>query len=433
MTTQPPQPTPTTQTTPAPTPVGPGGATGAGSPDAVVSPVVTGDGSTGRSRTVRRWRRARWTLFVLGVLALVVAVLAVQRPVTSTIPYAPDNAQPDGARAVAQVLGRQGVEVRHVTHVADAVAEAGPGTTLVVTPASMLLPEQVDALAGVDADLVLLGADDMLLRAATDDAVGRVPGAPAPPGAVEPSCDLPLATRAGTMRLAPGLAAEPGATDVTLCWPADGSAALAQVRSSGADGERTVTAVDDPSFVTNGVVLDDGDAALALGLLGARDTLVWLVPDPLDTSTTGEGGAPSAGAGILPPWAGVVGLWALLVVLVAAVWRARRLGPLVAEPLPVVVRAAETTRGRGRLYRRARSRGHAAAGLRAATAETVARRLGVPRSADATALTEAVARATGRSAHDVADLLYGPPPHDDDALTELARRLDTLESEVHRS
>ncbi|GAB3090875.1 DUF4350 domain-containing protein [Isoptericola nanjingensis] len=425
----------------APTPTTPGSTrgtvegqtVGAGSPDAVVSPVVTGDGTTGRGRTAHRWRRTRWTLLVLGVLALVVAVLAVQRPATSTTPYAPDNAQPTGARAVAQVLGRQGVEVRHVTRVADAVAAAGPGTTLLVTPGSMLLPEQVDALAGVDADLVLLGADDELVRAATDGAVSRTPGAAAPAFAVEPACDLPLATRAGTMWLTPGLQAEPGATDVTLCWPVDGPAALARVEPAGGAGGRVVTAVDDPSFVTNGAVLDHGDAALALGLLGAQETLVWLVPDPLDTSSTGEGGAPSAGAGVLPPWAGVVGLWALLVVLVAAVWRARRLGPLAAEELPVVVRSAETTRGRGRLYRRTRSRGHAAAGVGAATAETVARRLGVPRSADATALTEAVARATGRPAHDVADLLYGPPPHDDDALTELARRLDTLESEVHRS
>lgn len=421
----------TAPTTPGPVPA----AVSTGSPDAVTSPVVTGDGTTGRGRTVHRWRRARWTLLVLGVLALVVAVLAVQRPVTSSTPFAPDNAQPNGARAVAQVLGRQGVEVRHVTHVADAVAAADAGTTLLVTPASMLLPEQVDALAGVDADLVLLGADDMLLRAATGDAVGRSPGAAAPASAVEPSCDLPLAARAGALDLAPGLRAEDGAgaADVTLCWPVDGQAALARVELPGSGGGRVVTAVDDPTFVTNGSVLDDGDAALALGLLGAHETLVWLVPDPLDTSSTGEDGAPTAGAGILPPWAGVVGLWALLVVLVVAVWRARRLGPLVAEELPVVVRSAETTRGRGRLYRRARSRGHAAAGLRAATAETVARRLGVPRSADATALTDAVARATGRSAHDVADLLYGPPPHDDDALTELARRLDTLESEVHRS
>jgi hypothetical protein len=158
---------------------------------------------------------------------------------------------------------------------------------------------------------------------------------------------------------------------------------------------------------------------------------VWLVPDPLDTSAAGEPSDP--GGTVLPSWAGVVGLWALLVVVVAAVWRARRLGPLVAEELPVVVRATETTRGRGRLYRRTRSRGHAAAGLRAASAEVVARRLGVPRSADPTTLTEAVSRATGRPTRDVADLLYGPPPPDDGALVELARRLDTLESEVHRS
>jgi hypothetical protein len=405
----------------------------AGSPDAVTSPVVTGDGTTGRGRAARRWERARWAVLVLAVLVLVVAVLAVLRPATSTTPYAPDNAQPDGARAVAQVLGRQGVEVDHVSRVADAVAAAGPGTTLVVTPGTMLLPEQVDALAGVDADLVLLGADDALVRAATDGDVGRTPGAAAPALAVEPGCDLPLAVRAGDLLLTPGLQAEPGVSGVTLCWPVDGTAALARVERPGPDGTRVVTAVDDAAFVRNDTVLDHGNAAFALGLLGTHDTLVWLVPDPLDTSSTADGGGPAPSGSVLPPWAGVVGLWALLVVLVAAVWRARRLGPLVAEELPVVVRAAETTRGRGRLYRRARSRGHAAAGLRAATAETVARRLGVPRSADPTALTDAVSRATGRPPHDVADLLYGPPPHDDDALTELARRLDTLESEVHRS
>ena len=41
-------------------------------------------------------------------------------------------------------------------------------------------------------------------------------------------------------------------------------------------------------------------------------------------------------------------------------WRGRRLGPLVVEPLPVVVKAVESTQGRGRLYRRVRDRAHAA-------------------------------------------------------------------------
>ena len=56
-------------------------------------------------------------------------------------------------------------------------------------------------------------------------------------------------------------------------------------------------------------------------------------------------------------------------------WRARRLGPLATEPLPVVVRAVETTRSLGRLYRRSGDRGHAAESLRRAARSRLAERL----------------------------------------------------------
>ena len=54
-------------------------------------------------------------------------------------------------------------------------------------------------------------------------------------------------------------------------------------------------------------------------------------------------------------------LW--LVVVLVALWKGRRLGPLVAEQLPVVVRASETVEGRGRLYRSRRARDRAADGV----------------------------------------------------------------------
>ncbi|RYV49504.1 DUF4350 domain-containing protein, partial [Pengzhenrongella frigida] len=85
------------------------------------------------------------------------------------------------------------------------------------------------------------------------------------------------------------------------------------------------------------------------------------------------------------------------------------------------------------LYRRSRSYGHAAAALRAGAASRSAARVGLPRSAGAPAVIEALARATAWSTEDVAALLYGPPPTDDSGLERLARRLDKLESEVHRS
>ncbi|MCL1871734.1 MAG: DUF4350 domain-containing protein [Promicromonosporaceae bacterium] len=358
---------------------------------------------------------------VLAALALVVAVLATSRPAVSDQPYSPDSVAANGSRALAQVLARQGVEVRHVTTVSDAVRAATPGTTLLVAPAPLLGDDQAAALAQVPADLVLAQPGATLLDKATD---GTVALDVTPSGGVrDPRCDVPAARAAGAVTLDATLAVTgPAAVG---CWPAGEGVALAQVRSGG----RTVTAVGDPAWLANSSITEQGNAALTLHLLGGHARLVWLTPDPLDAST---GGGVSTGGSVLPPWAGVVAAWAVLCILVAAVWRARRLGPVMAEELPVVVPAAETTRGRGRLYRRARSRGHAAAALRAAAADRMAGRLGVPRNADAATLTDAVVRATGRPGEDVGALLYGPPPADDAALAALARRLDDLESEVHR-
>ena len=55
------------------------------------------------------------------------------------------------------------------------------------------------------------------------------------------------------------------------------------------------------------------------------------------------GGQQATFGELVPDWVAPV-VWQLgVAVVLAAWWRARRLGPVVAEPLPVVVRAAETT------------------------------------------------------------------------------------------
>lgn len=75
--------------------------------------------------------------------------------------------------------------------------------------------------------------------------------------------------------------------------------------------------------------------------------------------------------------------WALLqlafAAVLAAVWRARRLGPLVPEKLPVTVPAAETTEGHARLYEQAHARDRAAAVLRSATRTRLAPSSASPR------------------------------------------------------
>jgi hypothetical protein len=149
-------------------------------------------------------------------------------------------------------------------------------------------------------------------------------------------------------------------------------------------------------------------------------------------SGRGEDDDPQAGGGrsalldAFPPW-----FWALLAqlalaALLVALWRARRLGPPVAEPLPVTVRAAETVRGRGRLYQRARARGPALVTLRSAARDRLATVLSLPPDADREAVVGAVAAQIDRPAEEVEELLYGSAPDTDEDLVRMAGELDAL-------
>jgi hypothetical protein len=119
-------------------------------------------------------------------------------------------------------------------------------------------------------------------------------------------------------------------------------------------------------------------------------------------------------------------------ILVLAFVRGRRVGALVTEPLPVVVRAVETTESRGRIYRRARDRGRAAAILRLGSTERLARRLALPPQAGG-AVQAAAAAASGMSPTQVAALLAGPSPTTDVELHALATALTDLEERVRHS
>lgn len=398
---------------------------GPASPTAVI-----GDGTTVTSRVRTRWQQARWPITAVAVFLTVALISSLLTARTSTVPLAPDNPGDAGARALAQILRDQGVRIEYVRTLGAAVAEARDGTTLVVTSTDSLFGVQLDELAQVEADLVLIDPVGYHLEQLTGGSIGI--GTTAGGGPQTAQCDDPDAQAAEEIAATGGTLVA-GGPDAITCFPgADG----------GADGDaggsyavldqpgRRVVVIGDGALMTNAHLTENGNAALLLRTLGHHEVLVWFVPSYTDTSTAGTG----AGLGdLLPPWFGALSLQVLLVLLALALWRGRRLGRVVTEPLPVTVRAAETTLGRGRLYRRARSRGHAGAALRAGTARRAAARVGLPRSAGATDVIDALARATGRPIEQVAGLLYGPPPTDDAGLLQLARQLDELESEVHRT
>ncbi len=374
----------------------------------VVSPVV---------RRGTRWRPRLSTIVVAAaaLLAVAVVILVSGRPATAT-PLDPDNPGAEGARAVARVLDAEGVDV-HVVRGADAFdAETlGPGDTVVVTSTYFLGRSTADRLV-----THLAGADLVLVE--PEPGVVEALGLTAPSSSVSldgeraAACDDPLL--AG-LRIDVDFATEYDVPDG--CFAGEHGSLAAYPRP----GVILLGAAD---VLTNNQVLRADNAAVALRLLGQSHRLVWYVPQLEDL----RGNDGVSLRTLLPDWI-LPGLWIAGATVVALLlWRSRRLGPLVTEPLPVTVKAIETARSRGRLYRRSGDRVHAARALRRATRRSLAERLHLPASVDPQVLIRNVARHLDQPPSQVAALLDddAPAPGTDHDLITLANDLAALEREV---
>lgn len=370
-----------------------------------------------------RLRHYRPILLGLALVLIATIFAGLLTGTRSTTPLAHDNPAPNGGRAAAQILAAQGVRVTATTSFARAEA-AGPGTTVLITDPAKLEPRFRERLAATGADLVVVGGYFQEVDGFTAD-LSLTAGFPS--AMVTAMCDAPEAAAAGTLVVSDSDAALEIDGDAQGCFPTGRGDMYAVDPLPSGGTLRWLTAT---LPLENRGLAQAGNAALVLRALGGNDTLVWYVP-----AATGDP-VLHASAPTTPDWLVPSLVMLGIAALALAVARGRRLGPLVIERMPVVVRSAETTLGRGRLYRRAGAAGHAAAALRAATARRCAKALGLPRFADAAAVVTATAAATGRSetgADGVSTLIYGPPPTTDTELVRLAGALATLEKEVHRS
>lgn len=393
---------------------------------------MTTTATTGVAKPVSR-QRPRWLTPVVVFALLIAAAMTVTSMNRSGRQYEDDldpaNPGYSGAQGLARALGSHGVKVTIVRSQRELLGQRIDGaTTVVITSPNQLSGRTArTALTHVAsaASLVLLDAD----REVTAGMGLPVESHRAQLTDVAAGCRSTLlgagfrlgrADRAYTpKRISDGRPAS------TTCFPDKVDGGGAMVSLPAATGRPAVTLLGDDSLITNGAILDADNAAIALRLFGQDDRLVWYVPSLADITA-----ADSSARSIAPPWFQPGLVLAGSAVLLFCLWRGRRLGRLVTEPLPVVVRAVETTESRGRMYRRSRDRGRALAVLRLATRRRLAAYLGLSASAAVSSVAAASAAVSDRDYHEVLALLSSTAAPDDPSLLELANALLALEKEV---
>ncbi len=372
-----------------------------------------------------RTRRKTWRGFALA-LAAIVAVAGLTAWLTAPRGGGlmnPDSTSTDGAHALVTLLRERGVDVVVADSAADArraASDAGSDTLLLVAQTPHL---STDAQL---ADLVQAPGDRLLVDpgpSARNQLASGIRTAPSGLQHADPDCDLRAAQQAGAVNFGDAQAFTSIADDLELTRCYGGVLVRYQ------NGPDSVTVVGASGFMTNGGLLREGNAALAMNLAGSHAHLIWYAPQRAE----GEKDGAATLSDLIPARVYWILAQLALVVVVLGLWRSRRMGPLVAETLPVVVRASETVEGRGRLYRSRRARVQAAGALRTAALQRLTPRLGLGPQATPEAVAMAVAAQGGGEPRAVHEALFGPPPHSDDQLVQLANTLDTIERQVRRT
>jgi hypothetical protein len=363
----------------------------------------------------RSTRGARVWFVVAVMVGLLVVAWAAGRPPRDGDPLDPRSSGELGARGLVLFLEEMGAEVqlsqRSPTAASDVTvvlddrltestrSDVGDwvedgGTLVVADPGSLLSAPPADQAGGLEEQLT------------GDLARGR--------------CDI-VALAAVEDLDAPGALLYDVAPDAASCFGDDEAAYVV----SGAAGNGTVVSVGSPTVFLNDS-LDDRDHAALAGAL--------LVPEPGTRVTILEDPPPGEGddslEDLVPDGVKAALVQLAIAFVVYALFRARRLGRPVPEPLPVQIAGSELVVAVGGLIQQSGDPERAATVLRDDTRRNLARRLGLPVDAAPAQVADAVAARVGADRDHVLDLLTRRPVPDEKALVDLAHALEAIRQET---
>ena len=343
------------------------------------------------------------------VLAVLVGAYLTAARQTQGPPLDPTSTAPDGAKAVVGL-----VDALASMDVVDEVPGADVDTALVLQD-RFDRDAQDELLDWVRAGGTLVVTD--VDSTTTPVVVGTVTGE------VEVSCtgDVPIGLDdVRRLEVGDSLLLD-GPAGASTCGPVGGGA-LVVVE---AEGSGRIVSVGGPDVFINRNLDEADNAVLAAALLApdADARSAFLRPSLL----VGSGDRTLVDLIDTPVRAALAQL--VVAFLLAALWRARRLGRPVLEPQPVPIASSELTEAVARMLGRADRPDRAAAVLRDRARRDLSGPLGLPLDARADVVVDAITRRTGLDA-DQARRAAIDPVTSDDELVEVAALLDQIRKDT---
>lgn len=349
---------------------------------------------------------------LLGVLVLAVVLSGSDR--RSGPPLSPRSTEPDGTRALHELLDDLGGEVR----VDEELPAVDGVVVLLVDNLSRAQADDVERWVRRGGTLLVADAFSLFAPDVTGDVEGRVDATDCADLGVVGVGEL-VVSRPDPPERSLGVATRTFGTAPTGCGRTS-SGALVDIRDLG-DG--TVIAVGGPRLFTNELI-GQGDNAVFVASVAANTDTVFLERRATDVGD-GDRGLFSLIGPEVEAMAGQLALALFVLIL----WRGRRLGRPVVEAQAVPIDSSEFTRAVARLLENNRRPERAAALLRDAARRDLAARVGLTADSTTDEVVEALSRVTTLTPTEV-HTAVASPVSDDGALVTVAGLLTRIRKEI---
>ncbi|NIH71619.1 MULTISPECIES: DUF4350 domain-containing protein [Auritidibacter] len=354
---------------------------------------------------------------IAGILVLAGVVFYALLPSTTQgIPYSTDNPGRYGSQAMTRILEDRGVSVHTAATVDQLEGQLNqhPDATVVLIDENNNLASaphdsrQRAAEAIPPSQLVISTSSPELLEHFTDEFSRDYATVSSHDGGITAGttedCQLKHGRVAGEIDSSSWAVSVPRTQresgQISTCFPVPENASSDQATALLAETATGITVLTSPKIFTNERIDERGNAALALRLAGSREDLIWYTPDFTELL---DSDAPLSEAQL--PRFVVFGIWwAVVLAVLAMFWLGRRHGPIVREPLPSVVKPAETTVGRARMHRRAGHHLQALEALEQATLRRIAHSMRLGRNTDPQTIMRQAALHTNQPVQDIQQL-----------------------------
>lgn len=342
-----------------------------------------------------------------------------------------------GAAGYIHLLKARGYDVNVVRNgltIESALNQAGEDTTVMVSPDAAVYGRLGRSLQRTKAGRVVLLAPSQQILSAAKVEADRLDRQAAVSTSTRPECSSELTAPVREVPASLGATSYEAETATTVCFPT--VPAVQGVFRGGLlvfdKPNQTTIVLGTVHPLTNSYLATKDSAALGLSLVKGTKKIVWIDPKLADfQNNTPNQQKPSNDMPSQLSWMNSLKWWALFLIAMVGLWQGRRLGRIVTEYLPVMVKSSETARGLGRMYSGSKSYERSLELLQSAASVRISKLLGVHPSSTQQDLIAIIAQALGRNETEVSSILCRKAKSAADLVAGTAN-LDSLEHQVKR-